>query len=61
MVVIISKRVQKPNVIVMYVIMDIQEDFNLVGLRRTKREVPILQGGDESGVLCPRFCLPITI
>jgi hypothetical protein len=35
MVVIISKRVQKPDVIVMYVIMDIQEDFEDVLLNET--------------------------
>ena len=35
MVVIISKRVQKPNVIVMYVIMDILEGFEDVLLNET--------------------------
>jgi len=35
MVVIISKRVQKPDVIVMYATMDIQEDFEDVLLNET--------------------------
>jgi hypothetical protein len=33
----------------------------LAGLRRAEREGPTLQGGDESGALCPRIRLLITI
>ena len=36
-------------------------DDYLAGLRRAEREGPTLQGGDESGALCPRIRLWITI
>jgi hypothetical protein len=36
-------------------------NHNLAGLRRAEREGPTLQGGDESGALCPRIRLWITI
>jgi hypothetical protein len=43
------------------IIMSPRETIYLAGLRRAEREGPTLQGGDESGALCPRIRLLITI
>ena len=56
-------RVRAGDYLVIYKIVHETRDvviFYLAGLRRAEREGLTLQGGDESGALCPRICRLIT-